>query len=105
MWRQAPECHRGVLRSPGLTQGRGLADTDGLPYDATSPVISAEGPAVYLTVAQYEPTGGPHWNRLPDDPAHGGQSRVLFELRFQPGGGTRRGSISPPREPPAPALP
>jgi hypothetical protein len=39
------------------------------------------------TVVQYEPTGGPHWNRLLDVPADGGQPRVLFELRYQPGGG------------------
>ena len=73
--------------SDWVTQGRVLADPDGLPYDAISPVISADGQAVYLTVAQPEPSGGPHWNRLMEVPAGGGQSRVLFELRYQPGGG------------------
>jgi hypothetical protein len=72
--------------SDWVTQGRVLTDSDGLPYDATSPVISADGRAVYLTVAQPEPTGGPHWNRLLEVPADGGQPRVLFELRHQPGG-------------------
>jgi hypothetical protein len=73
--------------SDWVSQGRVLAETDGLPYDATSPVISADGRAVYLTVVQYEPTGGPHWNRLLEVPADGGQPRVLFELRYKPGGG------------------
>jgi hypothetical protein len=70
-----------------VTQGTVLADPDGLPYDAISPVISADGRAVYITVAQPEPTGGPHWNRLLEVPAGGGQPRVLFELRYQPGSG------------------
>jgi hypothetical protein len=73
--------------SDWVTQGSVLADPGGLPYDAISPVISADGRAVYLTVAQPEPTGGPHWNRLLEVPADGGQPRVLFELRSQPGGG------------------
>jgi hypothetical protein len=73
--------------SDWVSQGRVLADPGGLPYDATSPVISAGGGAVYITVAQPEPTGGPHWNRLLEVPAGGGQPRVLFELRYQPGGG------------------
>jgi hypothetical protein len=73
--------------SDWVTQGRVLAAPDGVPYDAISPVISADGRAVYLTVAQPEPAGGPHWNRLLEVPAGGGQPRVLFELRYQPGGG------------------
>jgi len=70
--------------SDWVAQGRVLADADGLPYDAENPVISADGRAVYLTVVQPEPTGGPHWNRLLEAPAGGGQHRVLFELRYQP---------------------
>jgi Tol biopolymer transport system component len=70
-----------------VTQGKVLTDPDGLPYDAIRPVISADGRSVYLTVAQPEPTGGPHWNRLLEAAADGGQPRVLFELRYQPGGG------------------
>jgi hypothetical protein len=70
-----------------VTRGRVLADTDGLPSDATGPVISADGRAVYLTVVQYEPTGGPTetgcWKSRPGN----GQPRVLFELRYQPEGG------------------
>lgn len=69
-----------------VTQGTVLTALDGLPYDAISPVISADGRAVYLTVAEPEPAGGPHWNRLLEVPAGGGQPRVLFELRYQPGG-------------------
>jgi hypothetical protein len=73
--------------SDWVAQGRVLTETDGLPYDATDPVISADGRAVYLTVVQYEPTGGPHWNRLLEVPADSGHPRVLFQLRYQPGGG------------------
>ena len=67
-----------------VSQGRLLVDPGGQPYDAISPVISADGQAVYITVAQPEPVGGPHWNRLLEVPADGGQPRVLFELRYQP---------------------
>ncbi len=70
--------------SDWVAQGRMLTDPDGQPYDAQSPVISADGRAVYITVAQPEPTGGPHWTRLLEVPAGGGQPRVLFELRYQP---------------------
>jgi hypothetical protein len=70
--------------SDWVAQGRVLTDPGGLPYDAECPVISADGRAVYITVAQPEPTGGPHWNRLLEAPAGGGQPRILFELRYQP---------------------
>ena len=73
--------------SDWVSQGTVLTARDGLPYDATSPVISADGRAVYLTVAEPEPAGGPHWNRLLEVPAGGGEPRVLFELRHQPGSG------------------
>jgi hypothetical protein len=73
--------------SDWVAQGKVLTDPGGLPYDAESPVISADGRAVYITVAQPEPTGGPHWNRLLEVPASGGQPRILFELRYQPHGG------------------
>ena len=73
--------------SDWVAQGRVLTDPGGLPYDAESPVISADGRAVYITVAQPEPTGGPHWTRLLEAPAGGGQPRILFELRYQPHGG------------------
>jgi hypothetical protein len=70
--------------SEWVSQGRLLVDPGGQPYDAISPVISADGRAVYLTVGQPEPTGGPHWNRLLEVQVDGGQSRILFELRYQP---------------------
>jgi hypothetical protein len=73
--------------SDWVAQGRVLTDPGGLPYDAESPVISADGRAVYITVAQPEPTGGPHWTRLLEAPAGGGQPRILLELRYQPHGG------------------
>ena len=73
--------------SDWVSQGRVLKEPSGQPYEGLSPVISADGRAVYITVAQFEPTGGPHWNRLLEVPAGGGQPRVLFELRYQPGGG------------------
>lgn len=70
-----------------VAQGRVLTDSGGLPYEAESPVISADGRAVYITVAQPEPTGGPRWTRLLEAPAGGGKPRILFELRYQPHGG------------------
>jgi hypothetical protein len=73
--------------SDWVGQGRVPMDPGGLPYDAQSPVISADGRAVYITVAQPEPTGGPRWTRLLEVPAGGGQPRILFELRYQPHGG------------------
>jgi len=73
--------------SDWVAQGRVLTGPGGLPYDAESPVISADGRAVYVTVAQPEPTGGPHWTRLLEAPAGRGQPRILFELRYQPHGG------------------
>jgi hypothetical protein len=73
--------------SDWVAQGRVLTDPGGLPYDAESPVISADGRAVYITVAQPEPTGGPRWTRLLAAPAGGGQPRILFELRYQPHAG------------------
>jgi hypothetical protein len=73
--------------SDWVSQGRVLTDPGGLPYDAESPVISADGRAVYITVGQPEPTGGPRWTRLLEAPAGGGRPRVLFELRYQPHGG------------------
>lgn len=86
LWRQDVYV-AAVAAADWVTQGRVLTAPDGLPYDATNPVISADGRAVYLTVVQYEPTGGPHWNRLLEVPADGGQPRVLFELRYQPWSG------------------
>lgn len=68
-----------------VSEGTVLTDPSGQPYDVISPVISANGRAVYVTAAQPEPTGGPHWNRLLEVPVDGGQPRVLFELRYQPG--------------------
>jgi hypothetical protein len=76
-----------VVAADWVSQGRVLTAPDGLPYDATNPVISVDGRAVYLTVVQYEPSGGPHWNRLLEVPADSGQPRVLFALRYKPGGG------------------
>jgi hypothetical protein len=72
--------------SDWVAQGRLLADPDGRPYDALSPVISADGQAVYLTVAQPGPWADPKWTRLLEVPAGGGQPRVLFELPYQPNG-------------------
>jgi hypothetical protein len=67
-----------------VSQGTRLDDPHGHPYDAISPVISADGQAVYITVAQPDPAGGPHWNRLLEIPAGGGAPRVLFEMRYKP---------------------
>lgn len=69
--------------SDWVAQGRLLADLDGQPYDAISPVISAGGQAVYATVAQPGPWADPKWTRLLEVPVGGGQPRVLFELRYQ----------------------
>ncbi len=66
-----------------VAQGRLLVDQDGQPYDAISPVISADGQAVYLTVAQPGPWADPKWTRLLEVRVGGGQPRVLFELRYQ----------------------
>ncbi len=67
-----------------VAQGKLLVDPNGQPYHAISPVISADGQAVYLTVAQPGPWADPKWTRLLEVPADGGQPRVLFELRYQP---------------------
>ena len=64
-------------------QGRLLVDPDGQPYHAISPVISADGQAVYATVAQPDAWADPQWTRLLEVPVAGGQPRVLFELRHQ----------------------
>jgi hypothetical protein len=66
-----------------VAQGRLLMDPDGQPYDAISPVISADGQAVYATVAQPGPWADPHWTRLLEVPVDGGQPCVMFELRHQ----------------------
>lgn len=67
-----------------VAAGSKLTGPAGEPYDAGSPVISADGRAVYITVVQPEPTGGPRWTRLLEVPAGGGQARTVFELRHQP---------------------
>jgi hypothetical protein len=46
-------------------------------------VLSADGREIYVTVAQPDPGGGPHWNRLLAIPVRGGQPRVVFELRYR----------------------
>lgn len=56
---------------------RGLSD------NLIDPVISADGSEIYATVAQPDPGGGPHWNRLLAIPVRGGQPRVVFELRYR----------------------
>jgi Tol biopolymer transport system component len=66
-----------------VAQGRLLTDAGGQPYDAISPVISADGQAVYATVAQPGPWDDPKWTRLLEVPVAGGQPRVVFELRYQ----------------------
>jgi hypothetical protein len=67
-----------------VTGGRLVDATRGLPDDLIDPVISADGGDIYCTVAQPDPHGGPHWNRLLAIPVHGGQPRVLFQLRYGP---------------------
>ena len=67
-----------------VAHDRLLNDPDGQPYHAIRPVISADGRAVYATVAQPGPWDDPHWTRLLEIPAAGGPPRVLFELRYQP---------------------
>jgi hypothetical protein len=66
-----------------VTGGRLVAAARGLPDDLIDPVISADGGDIYCTVAQPDPDGGPHWNRLLAIPVHGGQPRILFQLRYR----------------------
>jgi hypothetical protein len=63
--------------------GQPVEATNGLPDDLTDPVISADGGEIYATVTQPDPRGGPHWNRLLAIPVHGGQPRVVFQLRYR----------------------
>jgi hypothetical protein len=53
--------------------------------DPLDPVMSADGREIYGTVAQPDPGGGPHWNRLLAIPVRAGQPRVVFELRYRSG--------------------
>jgi hypothetical protein len=50
--------------------------------DAICPLISADGSAVYLSVPQPNPKGGPHWNQIVELPLAGGEPRILFALRY-----------------------
>jgi hypothetical protein len=51
--------------------------------DPIDPVLSADGREIYATVAQPDPGGGPHWNRLLAIPVRVGQPRVVFHLRYR----------------------
>jgi hypothetical protein len=66
-----------------VATGRLLVDPGGQPYHAISPVISASGQAVYLTVAQPSPWADPKWTRLLDVSVASSRPQVLFELRYQ----------------------
>jgi hypothetical protein len=46
-------------------------------------VMSADGREIYVTVAEPDPGGGPHWTRLLAIPVPAGQPRVVFELRHR----------------------
>jgi len=63
--------------------GQPAEATRGLPDQLIEPVISADGGEIYGTVAQPDPRGGPHWNRMLAIPVRGGQPRVLFQLRYR----------------------
>lgn len=63
--------------------GRLVAPCQGAIGELISPVISRDGAAVYVTAAQADLSGGPHWNRLLEVPVSGGEPRTLFELRYQ----------------------
>ncbi|HEX6526886.1 MAG TPA: hypothetical protein VF070_43760 [Streptosporangiaceae bacterium] len=67
-----------------VTGGRLVEATLGLPGTMMDPQISADGSEIYCTVAEGDPRGGTHWNRLLAVPVRGGKHRVLFELRYRP---------------------
>jgi hypothetical protein len=69
-----------------VSAGQPVEAARGLTDDLIDPVISADGGEIYGTVAQPDPGGGPHWNRLLAIPVHGGQPRVLFQLRYRSDG-------------------
>ena len=66
-----------------IAAGRLVEGTRGLPDTMMEPIISADGGEIYCTVAQPDPRGGSHWNRLLAIPVHGGPPRNLFQLRYQ----------------------
>jgi hypothetical protein len=65
-----------------LADSRTVASYDGGLRDAICPLISADGSAVYLSVPQPDPKGGPHWNQIVELPLAGGEPRILFALRY-----------------------
>jgi hypothetical protein len=67
-----------------VSAGQPVEAISGLCDDLLDPVISADGGEIYGTMAQPDPGGGPHWNRLLAMPVHGGQQpRVVFQLRYR----------------------
>jgi hypothetical protein len=60
-----------------------VVPSNGILGELITPVISHDGTAVYVTAAQAELSGGPHWNRLLEVPVSDGAARTLFELRYQ----------------------
>jgi hypothetical protein len=60
-----------------------VTPSNGILGELITPVISHDGTVVYVTAAQAELSGGPHWNRLLEVPVSGGEARTLFELRYQ----------------------
>ena len=66
-----------------LSQSTVVNPQNRLGGDVISPVISADGQAVYATVAQPEPAGGLRWTRLVEIPIGRGQPQTLFELRYE----------------------
>lgn len=65
-------------------------DVTGINHDLglwVSPLISDDGGQIYVTVAQPEPAGGPHWTRLLGVPVGtGSRPGTLLEMRFEPMG-------------------
>jgi hypothetical protein len=66
-----------------VTGSQEVAAYDGGLRHVICPLISADGSAVYLTVPQPDPAGGPHWNRVAELPLAGCRPGVLSGLRYR----------------------
>lgn len=76
-------CVTGTGADEWIAAGQLVGWTRGLPDTMMEPIISADGGEIYCTVAQPDPRGGSHRNRLLAIPVHGGPPRNLFELRYR----------------------
>jgi hypothetical protein len=73
----------GAADGDWVSAGQPVEATRGLPDQLIEPLVSADGGEVYCTVAQPDPRGGLHWNRMLAIPVGGGPPRVLFQLRYR----------------------